>query len=310
MENFFDYYELYRSSDNIDEKYTNNPLGKTCRFCQQSYPSVPFETIPHIVPELFGRNNVTSNNECDICNKKFQKYENDTSTMIQHYLALLKIKTKKGVPIFQSQKSPDEYSTTLKLLNDNANINFGKNFSDYKFDNEAKTLTVKFRTRKFCPYSVYKTFLKIGISLLTDNEIHINKHFLDFLNSETPINNGMQEWTIYRYMLKTKFYSTPKIDLYRAKQTLIAKDEFPEYILIVNFANIIFQFFLPISQTNIANYKKENRLNFQLYPSFMYDDIAKLESIEMFNMTLNETQKISITDKVILHYKKRDTSKN
>ena len=308
MESFFDYYELHKSTNDITDKFKKDPSNKLCRFCTKAYPNVSFDSAPHIVPELFGRNNITSNFECDSCNQKFQKFESDTSTMIQHYLALLNIKTKNGIPIFQSKKNPDEYSTTLKSINNNRNLNFGTNLTDFEFNDEEKSLTVNFRTRNFRPYSVYKIFLKMGISLLTENELQTNNHYLDFLNSEDPITNGMQNWTVYRYMLKTKYHLTPKVNLYKAKETLIEGVEFPEYTLLVNFANIIFQFFLPISKKNMEEHKKENHLRLELFPSFVLEDITRLKAIEMHNFDLKETNKVSITDKVILHYKSRDTS--
>ncbi|MBN8837684.1 MAG: hypothetical protein J0I09_10510 [Sphingobacteriia bacterium] len=307
MESFFDFYELHNSTNKI-LPFRSSPSIKRCRFCNEQYPSVTFNNVPHLVPELFGRNNLTSNFECDKCNKKFQKFENDTATMIQHYLALLNIKTKKGTPTFQSVKIPYGNSTILKSINNSRNLNFGTNLNDFNYDEQEKSLTIKFRTKKFRPFSVYKIFLKMGLSLLTEEELKTNRHYFEFLNSEEPIMNGMQIWTIQRYMLKTKFHLIPNVNLYRAKKTLINNTEFPEYVLLINFANIIFQFFLPISIKNINEHNDENRLNLELFPSFVLDDITRLKEIDMYSLELNETNKISITDKVILYYEKKETS--
>lgn len=311
MENFFDYYELNKSADDFKSVFTKRQKGKTCRFCNRSYPTVSFTNTPHIMPELFGRNNMTSNFECDECNQKFQKFETDTSTMMQHYVSLLNIKTKKGVPTFQSIKGKEYYSTTLKSINNQLNLNFRTNLSDFKYNEEEKTLTVYFRTKKFSPFSVYKTFLKIAISLLTDEELQENSHYIDFLNLEEPVKNGMQVWNLYKYMLKTKYYSTPRADLYKAKKTLIDIEVFPEYILLISFSNIIFQFFLPISNKNIQEYNNQNKLRCELFPSFVYDDITKLKAIEMYDLDLSEIKKVSLTDKVVLYYDriKRDIKK-
>ena len=278
MESFLNYYELIKSTNDFKSVFTKEQSGKTCRFCNQSFPIVSFTNTPHIMPELFGRNNMTSNFECDECNKRFQKFETDTSTMIQHYVSLLNIKTKKGVPTFQSIKNEEHYSTTLKSINNQLNLNFRTNLTDFKSNEEDKTLTVNFRTKKFSPFSVYKTFLKIGISLLTDEELKENNHYIDFLDSEEPIMNGMQVWNSYRYMLKTKYYTTPIAYLYKAKKTLIENEVFPEYVLLICFSNMIFQFFLPISNKNIQEYNKQDKLRIELFPSFLYDDINKLNA--------------------------------
>jgi len=311
-ENFLDYYKLNKSTNDFKSLFTKKQSGKTCRFCNCSFPTVSFINTPHIIPELFGRNNMTSNFECDECNKKFQKFETDTSTMIQHYVSLLNIKTKKGVPTFQSIKNEEYYSTTLKSVNNQLNLNFRTNLSDFEYNEKEKTLTVCFRTKKFSPFSIYKIFLKIGISLLTDDEFEENNHFIDFLNLEEPSMNGMQVWNSFRYMLKTKYYKIPVAYLYRAKKTLVNNDVFPEYVLLICFSNIVFQFILPISNKNIQEYTNQRKLRIELFPSFLYDDIARLKAIEMYDLDLSEIRKISITDKVVLHYDRidRDIKRN
>lgn len=68
-----DHYELYKSTSGHKDFYKKNPTGKKCRFCNKSYPDVSFKNIPHIIHELFGRNNIASNFECDNCNQKISK---------------------------------------------------------------------------------------------------------------------------------------------------------------------------------------------------------------------------------------------
>ncbi len=296
------HYDLLRSTDDITTRFTKNLRDKTCRFCNKKSPDVSFDTIPHIIPQLFGRNNLTSNFECDNCNRQFQKCESDTSNMIQHYLGLLRIKTKNGIPVFQSNKSSTEESTFLRSVNNSIKLDFGTNLKDFEFDEENKTLTVKFRTKHFKPFSVYKTFLKMGISLLSDEEISGNSHYLEFLNSDEPIKNGMQYWTAHRYMLKSKMHVQPKVNLYKAKTTINGNRVYPEYMILINFSNIIFQFFLPVSSKNINEFDKANQLRIELFPSFLLEDLTRLRAIEMYNLDLSETNKIWITDKVVFHY--------
>lgn len=147
----------------------------------------------------------------------------------------------------------------------------------------------------------------MGISLLTAEELNGNSHYLKFLNSEEPIIDGRQIWTTFRYMLKTKFYLVPKVNLYKAKNTIQGKTEYPEYAILVNFASIVFQFFLPISIKNMEEHRPENELKLELFPAFILEDITRLKKIEMYQFDLNETNKVSITDSIILHYDKRES---
>jgi hypothetical protein len=305
MKNFLDYYELYSSTDNAVEKFDKNLRNKLCRFCNQADQS-KFNSIPHIIPELFGKNKITSNFECDDCNKKFQKYENDAATMIQHHLSLLGLKTKKGIPTFQSCKKQDKSSTILKAEGNQRFFNFSTNLNDFEYHEEKNKLTVRFRTRKFSPYSVYKVLFKVGISLLKENDILENKHYLELINSENPILSGIQFFTAYRYMLKTVFFKTPKALLYRAKKVLIDKTEIPEYTLVIQFGNIVIQLFLPVSKNNDDIHNKENGLVLELFPSFLYDDVNQITNIEIFQMNLAETAKVSITDEIVMYYNKKE----
>lgn len=304
MESFFDFYQLHKSTTDYVNLYFENPIGKECRFCRRAYPQVSFQNIPHVIPELFGRNSTSSNFECDHCNARFQKYESDVSTMVQHYLTLLEIKTKKGIPIFQSKKKMGERSTMLRSQSNRRNFQFQNNLDDFELDKNKGTLTVDFRTKVFSPFSVYKIFLKVGISLMSDEEILSNKHYLDFLYSEEPITNGMQHWLAYRYMLKTKYYKTPKVNLYKAKNTLINGNEFFEYSIVVCFSNIVFQFFLPASSKNIAEHSSKNHLKVELFPSFILDRLEDIRVIDMYNLDLSETEKVSITDKIVFYFDK------
>lgn len=306
MDYFLTYYELHRSSNDLIDKYRKDPIDKKCRFCGKSYPEVSFSAIPHIIPELFGKNSITSNFECDSCNTKFQRYECDVATMAQHYLSLLRIRTKHGVPTFQSHKKQREQSTTLKVDRNTLRLDFGHNLSDFKYDHENKLFLVKFRTKNFRFYNVYKVFLKMGISLLSDDEILDNEHFLDFLDSDEPIENGMQIWMAYRYILKTKYSLSPKIDLYKAKNVVVGTDEFPEYILLISFANVMFQFCLPISIKNMEVHEKRNTLRYELFPFFVLDGITTIDmdefKPEMFDLSL--TEKGSFEDVVAFKYDK------
>lgn len=302
MNSFSEHYELHRSIDDVAETFLKSPANKHCKFCNKPYPDVSFDNVPHIIPELFGRNKWTSNFECDLCNEKFQKFEVHTATMTQHYLSILQIKTKNGIPTFQSFKKPYEFATVIKTIEGNLSFNFGANLGDFQFNEENNSVSFFLKTKRFRPFFVYKTFLKIGLSLLTREELETNDHYHHFLESEVPIKNGMQFWRTFRYILKTKYYSVPKANLYKAKNTIDGKTVYPEYILILYFANVVFQFFLPISKKNIIEHSNDNNLVIEMFPSFALDDIASLSSIEIHNLELNETKPSSMTDSMTFYY--------
>ena len=103
-------------------------------------------------------------------------------------------------------------------------------------------------------------------------------------------------------MLKTKYHQVPKVNLYKAKATLIDRTEFPEYVAMVNFENITFQFFLPISEKSIAEHSPKHTLRVELFPAFVLDDIKQLSLIDIYLFDFDKTEKVSITDSIKFFY--------
>jgi len=100
------FFSVYRKI-NATEDYRNffqKDIKKTCKFCTLNSDEVSFKNIPHIIPELLGKNNFTSNEECDNCNATFGGYETDFSNYISPFQTLTGLKTKKKIPNFQEDK--------------------------------------------------------------------------------------------------------------------------------------------------------------------------------------------------------------
>src|SRR5690606_31739849 len=116
---------------------------------------------------------------------------------------------------------------------------------DYALNTDAKTFDIVFRKPPFIPLKIYKSLLKIGLSLLPSEYDDANKQSFAWL---TERQNHL-EFIHYAFIttLKRKYFATPSADLYRAKKLAIGKSEFPEHLLILRFANQIIQIFLPFS---------------------------------------------------------------
>lgn len=306
MESFYDFYSLAASSEDFADGYIASGEGKKCIFCGKSYPDTSFQSKPHLVPELFGRNKIISNHECDTCNSAFNFHETQTSTFVQPFLSMLAIKTKKGIPVFQSRKKIDQNTTTLRVEGNNRIFNLGTNRSDMVYDYKNKSIKITFRSRPFIPFSVYKILLKIGISLLPKEDIAANPHYLDFLSLDQPVHNNLQLWKLYRYVMKGKMFASPSAKLFRAKQLVRGNEEFPEFCLMMNFANVTLQLFLPITANNLTNHDANNSLHYEIHPSFVLDDYMNLKEIKMETLDLDEMEKVSVNEVMTMYYDKID----
>lgn len=294
-------YKLINSSDNIIPFKRKNQ--KVCRFCKKTSPEVSFNTVPHIIPELFGKNNITSNFECDNCNNTFQLYESSLSTLVLPYITLLGIRTKNKIPSFQSSKKNGKKATLMRIRDNVREFNFQNNLDDIKIDYSENKCTIIFRTKKFVPFHIHQILLKISISLLPESDLTENKHYLDHLFCKEPLNNGTEMPELWRYQLGNKIFKKPSAKLFKAKEVLVDRKEFPEYFLILVFGNIVFQYFLPLSKKNKRIHNKSNNISFEIFPAF-YWNISKINKIEYNTFDILETRKVTIDEKIDLTFDK------
>lgn len=261
-------YELLSSSAG----FKPNPVKSlVCRYCKKSEPETSFKQVTHLLPELLGQNNLHTYDECDKCNALFSSYESNLAIYIRPYITLLGIRGKNKVPAFQSRSiNRDENSrTTLQHAEDNRKELIINNIDDYKINKEDKTFEILFRKPPFRPVSIYKALLKIGLSLLPVEFDKYNKRAFDLLLGKDTglpfIRNA------FITTLKRSYFKHPYADLYKARKLVDGNKEFPEYILILCFANQVIQIFLPFSEEllNVSSGKRTLEVN--LYPAFAMD---------------------------------------
>lgn len=91
---FLEKYQQLTTTKDFENKFKRN-IKKVCKFCSKTSNETTFLNTPHVIPELFGKNNYTSNYECDECNKLFSYFETDIANFISPYQTLIGQKTKK-----------------------------------------------------------------------------------------------------------------------------------------------------------------------------------------------------------------------
>ena len=55
---FLDKFEKISSTDNFEKKFVRG-IDKTCKFCSKTSNETTFNNVPHVIPELFGKNKDT-----------------------------------------------------------------------------------------------------------------------------------------------------------------------------------------------------------------------------------------------------------
>lgn len=268
---FFKYYNEISSTELFSNNFSSD-LKKVCKFCKKTSADVTFKSKPHVLPELFGRNNFTSNDECDLCNLKFGRHENDLSNFISPYQTLISQKTKNGIPDFQGRKKMGELSTTIININGSPSINFQNNITDFNFDYSNNVFIAKFKKKKFIPANVYKSLVKIGISLCPNEEITAYSKTLDWLLSDQLEGFILDiPFALFRTKFSKKMYKSPSATLFKRKHNANNNAYYPNLSLLICSGIMTYQLFIPFCSETNSQTDNGRKINLEIFPAFMYE---------------------------------------
>ena len=228
--------------------------GEECRFCGCSEPKATFKNVSHAVPEFLGNHQLISNYECDACNTFFSRnLEDHLDKYTKPYRTFAQIRGKTKVPAYKSKDSrarfdvkPDKLPTILARRDE----------SHISFDYENKTLTYKFQIEPYIPVAVYKCLVKIGLSIISKEELDNFSQSLRWINEPTHSQGYFKPLVL----LKT-FIPGPrpnralKISIYKKKDLVSLR---PHYFLLLAFGNLVYQIVLPSDLDRILQHSKSD----------------------------------------------------
>ncbi|MBW8360966.1 MAG: hypothetical protein K0M56_02125 [Kaistella sp.] len=277
---FNEVYTLIGSCETLPNRI---PFVRICRFCGKNQYEVSFKKIAHACPELLGQNSLVIYDECDSCNEHFSKYESHLSKFFLPYLSIVGVKGKKKIPSFQSRKDHNDENTrtSLKYTNEGKINLFLNSLDDYKVDLENKTMSIRFRNPAIVPLYVYKSLVKIALSFLPQNRIQKYQILFDWLqNSKTDVDFFS---ALFITKLTGKKFARPVVQLFEAQKIFTRNGFYPELTLVISFANIVAQIYLPLSRSFDYPKSKGKSPTLELYPAFFYN----VDSEEIKNLDLN-----------------------
>lgn len=280
-----DHVKLFLNSYNLERALVGNlkevlnsgrNSQKSCRFCDKKEPDVSFKQETHVIPQLLHKSKPISRFECDACNENFSKYESDFGQFFLLERAFFGHKKKKGgFPKIKAndgyiqrdsevQEFSEKHNIGPEILSkmENDELRLIKIQQDTAKENVRitdKSLILKFPRAPYIPLNVFRVFLKIGISLMSEEELSNFKIFSSFLNC-TPPSIYSTAFKLYRYLIPTQkriFFKSPVVILFNK---IDLKSDYCSKILVMYFGNKIFQ--IPIfSDIDFKNAEKTERLN-------------------------------------------------
>jgi hypothetical protein len=138
----------------------SKPFG--CRFCGGKPPKRTFDKRAHAVSELLGNKIMVSLYECDDCNKRFSRFEDDLGKMTLPARNIGGVIGKNGVPKLVTASRGAARKSIMKFKNSGLHV---------VEDEATKTLTLTYVEQPYRPLAVYKALCKSAFTLLPNEEL-------------------------------------------------------------------------------------------------------------------------------------------
>lgn len=231
------HYDLLRTPDDNPESRLLNPskkikpigdsINKKCRFCGKTKKETRFKKIAHAFPDSIGNSVLISNIECDNCNQFFgNSIENEYANFFSLYHSIMQIDGKSGVPKCGYKISCSK--RTKSCAKNCVEIHFGQEYPSMRICEEVPTdyiemsntsLTISRPLGRCCPIAVFKTIVKMAITVMPPEEVPLFSKTVQWLLAPQHQNIDSNRKLLVRYKMIPGFNVTkyPHYALYRRK---------------------------------------------------------------------------------------------
>ena len=224
-----------------------------CRFCGKSEPDVHFKWKAHAIPECLGNKSLFAKYECDTCNKHFgESIEHDLGNWSIVTRALAGIRGKTGIPEIHESCS----QSGLKVTQGPKGLVYTEYGDGSIIDLDENNGKVRFNLKRYpyTPIAVHKALVRVGLTLLPDDEMQYFSEALYWIR-----NSNHSESYFKKCPVIVTFVPGPPW-----KQLILARllrrkpnfDRFPYIYLVLGFAQLLFQIWLPCRNMDEAIWNK------------------------------------------------------
>ena len=262
---------------------------RICRFCGKAYPDVKFKKKAHLVPELIGNKNLLSDFECDNCNYDFGLLENEFANFLGLSRTLSMQSGKKGIPTF---KSPDKNLTIREEKEGGLLFSEVINDKSIRTNKESEKVVINTTKHPHCRTMVYKCLVKIGLSLIKEEDISEYKESINFLRNKKLKKYENSLFTIHHYFIPGPYVKFPILMSFK-KKSKISNNLLPSRTFVIYFHNRMIQFFIPFD----PNDKKINMPNSKIEVSIV-PPLVNQEWINLFGKPKSEFINLDNPEKI------------
>ena len=226
-----------------------NKKQRVCRFCGKKMPKVSFGSIAHAISEGLGNKTLICNEECDSCNGKLSKTENN----LMHYLdvrrAMGGIMTKKRGTV----PSVDGKGFVIRGDENNKAVLYIEKESLPQNVNINKPFWMKLETVDTVTHQgIYKALCKIIIDLIPFSELIHFDQTIDWIKGSVIDD----ELPPYYASYDREQVQQPTVDIFFSKK----QGQEPYCTAVVHILDVLFLFILPEVDVDKAQFKTEDSI--------------------------------------------------
>lgn len=290
--NFFSKYVLVSMLGDSDKKIIlGEKSPRKCRFCKRTKPEVKFKKDAHIIPEFMGSHNLLSYFECDECNSKFSKFEDSFSNFLGINRTISQIKGKGNkIPKYKDPRTGLE----IEISDKGIQMISLEGTDVFDIDEKEKSFVLKTKRPGYIPMHIPKLFIKIGFSMLLENELEnfetTRKFLLDTENESQFENSNLLR--IFGYFIPgPPKYDKPFVQLFQ-KKNLAEYNNLPLYQIIIYYSNYQFQLTLPFGK--LDEHLQGKKVELPIAPLIIDNSYLEQYGSEKFlNLNLTSCEKKS-----------------
>lgn len=215
--------------------------NQVCRFCGHIYPLVTFKSEVHAIPECIGNKSLYTTYECDTCNHMFGSgIENDFGNWSKPMRNFTRTRGKRGVPTIKmasSGGSQGRFGTTDTAIQQNP----ADPAPIFEVDEKTKTVVFSIPRDPYTPVAVLKTFLKIGLSVLPEEEIPDFRGILSWIRDPNHHACPVIGYPVLRTFVPGPYVQPLTLRLLRRRTDRIMA---PYITFVLGYGNEVFQVWL------------------------------------------------------------------
>lgn len=216
---------------------------RVCRFCGKKKPETSFKQLAHAISEGLGNKILFCNEECDDCNNRLARVEENLMHYFDIKRAMAGIKTKSGNKV----PTIDGKGFVIRGNEENVPILYLEEGFVEEGKKKGEPLYIKLETDDVVSYEgIYKALCKIVLDLMPSTELSHFKETVRWINGEI-IANTLPPF--YMQPNRTR-YDQPVVDIYLSKNP----GEEPYCTALFFVLDTVFLFVMPETDVDSARY--------------------------------------------------------